>query len=219
MPLEAIKERFANLTDRERVLVIAFASLFCVTIAAVSFALVKKKTGNLESTIEENAAILTELKDNREELSEKIRLKEKEEARFENPVPPLLGLLEKLGGEAGIDIPESRDLPDETIGKKWIHKSVEIRLRKIGLDTLVHFMVKIKNENRKYPLAVTKMNIKKRAGEPNSYDIQMTVSTYSKKGSSKKKPKKEDTEKTKVTKVKGKGVPPTPMPTEFTAEQ
>jgi general secretion pathway protein M len=218
MPLDAIKERFSNLTDRERILVIAFASVFCVTIAAVSFALVKKKTGDLKSTIEENTAILAELKENREELSDKIRLKEQEEARFENPAPPLLGLLEKLGGEAGIDIPESRDLPDEIIGKKWTHKSVEIRLRKIGLDSLVHFMVKIKNENRSYPLAVTKMNIKKRAGEPNSYDIQMTVSTYSKKGSTKKKASQKDEDK-KTTKVKAKEVPPTPMPTEFTAEQ
>jgi len=219
MPLEAIKERFTNLTDRERILVIAFSSLFCVTIAAVSCALVKKKTGDLKSTIDENALILAGLRDNREDLSEKIRLKEQEEARFENPVPPLLGLLEKLGGEAGIDIPESRDLPDETIGKKWTHKSVEIRLRKIGLDSLVNFMVKIKNENRRYPLAVTKTNIKKRAGEPNSYDIQMTVSTYSKKGTSKKKPAKEDTEKKTPTKVKATEVPPTPMPTEFTVEQ
>jgi general secretion pathway protein M len=218
MPLDAIKERFSNLTNRERILVIAFASVFCVTIAAVSFALVKKKTGDLKSTIEENALILTELKENREELSDKIRMKEQEEARFENPAPPLLGLLEKLGGEAGIDIPESRDLPDEAIGKKWTHKSVEIRLRKIGLDSLVHFMVKIKNENRKYPLAVTKMNIKKRAGEPNSYDIQMTVSTYTKKGSSKKKA--EDKEKQKeTTKVTGTKVAPTPMPTEFSVEQ
>ena len=216
MPLDAIKERFSNLTDRERILVIAFASIFCVTIAAVSFALVKKKTGDLKSTIEENTLILAELKANREELSDKIRMKEQEEARFENPSPPLLGLLEKLGGEAGIDIPESRDLPDESIGKKWTHKSVEIRLRKIGLDSLVHFMVKIKNENRKYPLAVTKMNIKKRAGEPNSYDIQMTVSTYTKKGSSKKKA--EDKEK-KTTKVTGTKVAPTPMPTEFTVEK
>lgn len=218
MPLDAIKERFSNLTDRERILVIAFASVFCVTIAAVSFALVKKKTGDLKSTIEENALVLTELKENREELSDKIRMKEQEEARFENPAPPLLGLLEKLGGEAGIDIPESRDLPDEAIGKKWTHKSVEIRLRKIGLDSLVHFMVKIKNENRTYPLAVTKMNIKKRAGEPNSYDIQMTVSTYTKKGSSKKKT--EDKEKKKeTTKVTGTKVAPTPMPTEFSVEQ
>ena len=218
MPLDAIKEKFSNLTDRERILVIVFASIFCVTIAAVSFALVKKKTGDLESTIEENALVLTELKENREELSEKIRMKEQEEARFENPAPPLLGLLEKLGGEAGIDIPESRDLPDEAIGKKWTHKSVEIRLRKIGLDSLVHFMVKIKNENRKYPLAVTKMNIKKRAGEPNSYDIQMTVSTYTKKGSSKKKSEDKDKQK-KTKKVTGTKVAPAPMPTEFSVEQ
>lgn len=209
MSVDTIKERFRRMTDREKIMFIALVSVLCVTVATVAFALVKKKSGELKATIEGNERILDEIKSKKEELSSQIMKKQQEEERFEKAPLHLLGLIGKLAGKAGIEIPESRDMPDETISKKWIHKSVEIRLRKIGLDTLVKFMVNIKNENRKFPIAVTKMNIKKRSGEPNSFDIQMTVSTYTNK-TKKKKPKSKKKEK--------KAKPPLPEPKEFTTE-
>jgi len=218
MPLSTLQSRFANLSDREKILAVALIAILCITMAAVAFGLVKMKTDDLEATIDENARVLDELKEKKTTLSEQLQKKQLEEARFEIATPPLLGLLEKLAGEAGMEIPESRDLPDETIAKKWVHKSAEIRLRKIGLETLVHLMVKIRNENRAYPLAITKLNIKKRAGEPNSYDVQMTVSTYSKpeKAKSSKQKTKEKTQEKKP--AAGESFEKTlPQPTEFGA--
>lgn len=218
MPLSTLQSRFANLSDREKILAVALIAILCITMAAVAFGLVKMKTDDLEATIDGNARVLDELKEKKTTLSEQLQKKQLEEARFEIATPPLLGLLEKLAGEAGMEIPESRDLPDETIAKKWVHRSAEIRLRKIGLETLVHLMVKIRNENRTYPLAITKLNIKKRAGEPNSYDVQMTVSTYSKpeKAKSSKQKTKEKTREKKP--AAGESFEKTlPQPTEFGA--
>ena len=190
MPVGSIKQRLSNMTDREKIMIVALVSIFCITVAAVAFALVQRKTSRLEAAIEENEKILDTIESRKDELKEQTTLKKMNEARFEKKPPELLGTLEQLAGEVGIDIPESRDLPDETIGKKWIVKSADIRLKKIGLDTLVKLMVKIKNQNRKFPIAMTKINIKKRHGEPNSYDIQMTVASFSKKQAKKKKSKK-----------------------------
>ncbi len=206
-----IEERLSNMTDRERIMFVALVSIFCITVAAVAFALVQRKTSRIEEAIEENEKILDTIESKKDELKQQSTLKKMDEARFEKKPPQLLGTLEQLAGEVGIDIPESRDLPDETIGKKWIVKSADIRLKKIGLDTLVKLMVKIKNQNQKFPIAMTKINIKKRHGEPNSYDIEMTVASYSKKQVKETKSKQakgaeviEETEETGKTKKKQK---------------
>jgi hypothetical protein len=210
--LEKMRERFGDLTDREKILAASLLAVFCVSVAAVSFALVKKKTGDLRAAVDENERILSQIKENKETIREQLDRKKEEERKFENAPPQLLGLLDKLGGESGIDIPESRDMPDETIEKKWIHKSVEIKLRKIGLETLVAFMVRIKNQNRNFPLAVNKLNIKKRTGELNSYDVQMMVSTYTLKEKKEKKTAEEPAKK-------GKTATPEPAEKEGTPEK
>ncbi|MFH1437797.1 MAG: hypothetical protein ABIJ56_18965, partial [Pseudomonadota bacterium] len=161
MPIGNIEQRLRNMTDREKIMLVALGSIFCITVAAVAFALVQRKTSQLDSAIGENERILDAIESKKDELQEQSTLKKMDEARFDKEPPQLLGTLEQLAGEIGIEIPESRDLPDETIGKKWIVKSAEIRLKQIGLDTLVKLMVKIKNQNQKFPIAMTKMNIKK----------------------------------------------------------
>ncbi|MCM8764138.1 MAG: hypothetical protein NC830_02080 [Candidatus Omnitrophica bacterium] len=178
MPIIKIKERLDELSQRERLLLFILAGAICLSFVAVSALMVLRKISEFESIIENNENILQQLKQNIETIQWQVQVKKEQERRFTAQLPQLSGLLEKLGGEAGIEIPESHDLQDEIIDKKWIHKSVEIKLRKIGLDALVAFMVKIKNQNKNFPIAITKLNIRKRMGETNSFDIQMTVSAY-----------------------------------------
>jgi len=151
--------------------------------------LMHSKIAGLEDTVAENDRILLDLTTRGEKLLADKKEREKEEARFERELPPLPGLLERLAGEAGIEIPESRELPDDLIGKKWVRKSVEVRLRRVGLKPIVDFMVKVENENKRIPIAITHVNIKRRVAEPDSYDIDITVSAYAKASPGKKKGK------------------------------
>jgi len=189
MPVRRLKETIENLSDRERLLAACLCAALCCTAAAVALALVHRRTSSLEATIEANAKVLRELAAKEGELREQYLKRQRADDRFEAEAPPLLGLLERFAGDAGIEIPESRDMPDETVEKKWVVKSSELKLRKVALETLVKFMSSIKNQNAAFPIAVTKLGVRERAGEPNAYDVQMTVATYAKKEKSKAKGK------------------------------
>ena len=187
--LEEAGRRFESLSLREQVLIYVMGGTFVLLVLVLGFILMHTKISSIEDEVAENDRILLELTTKGERLLEVQQEREKEEARFDRDLPPLPGLLERLAGEAGIEIPESREMPDDPIGKKWVRKSVEVRLRRVGLKAFTDFMVKSENENRKMPLAITNITVKKRAAEPDSYDVDITVSAYTKTGSSKKKKK------------------------------
>lgn len=190
MSVSRLRGRIEELSLREKVLLVVMLGVLCASVLMVSIVFMVKKINDLETQIEQGKSILMQLKENEETIVTKLEMKKDFERRFESSPPQLSGLLEELGRQSGVEIPETRDLQDEMIDKKWIQKSVEIKLRKVGLEALVAFMVRIKNQNRSFPIAITKLNIRKRIGEINSYDIQMTVSTYSLK--EKKKQEKEN---------------------------
>lgn len=189
--LDDLTRRFQSLSRREQVLITIMGGTAVVLVVVLALVLMHGKIARLEAEVAENDGILLELTTKGEKLLEARKQREKEEARFDKALPPLPGLLERLAGEVGLEIPESRELPDDPIGKKWIRKSVEVRLRRVGLKAFTDFMVKVKNENKRMPLAITHLTIKRRAAEPDSYDVDITVSAYTKTSTTKKKKKKE----------------------------
>ncbi|MBW2260762.1 MAG: hypothetical protein JRG91_02230 [Deltaproteobacteria bacterium] len=196
--LEEAGRRFEALSLREQVLIYVMGGTFVLLSLVVGFILMHTKISSIENEVSDNDRILLELTTKGERLLEIRQKRDKEEARFERELPPLPGLLERLAGEAGIEIPESRELPDDPTGKKWVRKSVEVRLRRVGLKAFTDFMVKIENENKRIPLAITSIKVKKRAAEPDSYDVDITVSAYTKTSSGKKKKKRGDKKKEKA---------------------
>jgi general secretion pathway protein M len=189
--LSTIGERFRSLSSRERLLVYAMLATAVLLVLVLVFVMMQRRIGELERGVEANDDVLSELASEGDRYLARLEAREREEARFDREIPPLPGLLERLAGEAGIEIPESRELPDDPIGKKWVRKSVEVRLRRVGLKAFTDFMVKIENENKRIPLAITHLQVKRRAAEPDSYDVDITVSAYQKARLSKKKEEKE----------------------------
>lgn len=185
--IDSVGQRFRSLSTREQVLVNAMLGTAVVLVLVLAVVLMQRKVNALERRVEANDQVLTDLATGGQEYLEQRREREREEARFDKELPPLPGLLERLAGESGIEIPESRERPDDPIGKKWIRKSVEVRLRRVGLKAFTDFMVKIENENRRIPIAITHLTVKRRAAEPDSYDVEITVSAYQKAKLSKKK--------------------------------
>ena len=196
--LEEAGRRFESLSLREQVLIYVMGGTFVLLVLVVGFILMHSKISSIEDEVAENDRILLELTTKGERLLEVQQERDKEEARFDRELPPLPGLLERLAGEAGIEIPESREMPDDPIGKKWVRKSVEVRLRRVGLKAFTDFMVKIENENKRIPLAITHITVKRRAAEPDSYDVDITVSAYTKTSSGKKKKDKGEARKKKA---------------------
>ena len=71
---------------------------------------------------------------------------------------------------------DSVDRPDVPHGKKYVERNTVIHLKKSGMASIAKFLEAI--EKSGYPVAVSRLNVRKRAGEPDSYDVEVGVSAY-----------------------------------------
>ena len=69
-------------------------------------------------------------------------------------------------------------------GKKFEERSTKIVLQKVGMKNFSMFLEGV--ENAGYPVRVSSLDLRKRATEPDSYDISLTVSAYDRKEPEKK---------------------------------
>lgn len=99
--------------------------------------------------------------------------------RYARPAPPLATLIDALARELSLDVPESQDRPVVPHGKRYEERAVRLQLRKVGLANLSRFIEKI--EAAGYPVVLSKLNIRKRISEPDSYDVELIVSAYDRK--------------------------------------
>jgi general secretion pathway protein M len=73
-------------------------------------------------------------------------------------------------------VTDSVDRPPLPIGKRYIERSTTIHLKKAGLYAISKFMESIEQSGT--PVALNRMNIRKRTGEQDSYDVELGVSAY-----------------------------------------
>src|SRR6185436_17626929 len=83
-------------------------------------------------------------------------------------------------------IPESQDKPPVPHGKSHEERSTKIVLRKVGLLNLSRFMEKVVNAG--HPITVSRLDVRKRSAELDSYDVEMEVSAWDKKTEGAKEP-------------------------------
>jgi hypothetical protein len=88
----------------------------------------------------------------------------------------LAGFLSKAASASSLAIPESKPESPITHNKRYEERPTAISFRKVGLLELVKFMERVSGGSE--PIGITKLNVRKRGAEPNSYDVQMTVSAY-----------------------------------------
>jgi hypothetical protein len=171
-----IQDRLAALEPREKrlvgVLVVIFAVMIMLSIPLGVSALLSDET--------EAHAQLTEAIERLETEGDSIRERQEARdallARYETPAPALAGFLSKAASASTLAIPESK--PEQPIGhgKKYEERPTAISFRKVGLLSLVKFMERVSGGSE--PIGITKLNVRKRGVEPDSYDVQMTVSAY-----------------------------------------
>ena len=105
--------------------------------------------------------------------------------RYASPAPPLASFLSKVAGEVQVDIPESQDRQAVPHGKRYTERATKITLRKVGMLKLIKLMERI--ETSGHPVILSSLNIRKRAVEPDSFDVDMVVSAFDRKAPEPKK--------------------------------
>ena len=117
--------------------------------------------------------------DQRAQVAERRAKKDALLARYARPAPPLGSFIEEAAKANGLSVPESQDRPEVPHGKRYSERMTVVRLHKIGMKALAQTLEKI--ESSGYPVAVTRLDIKPRAGEPDMYEVELGVSAFDRK--------------------------------------
>jgi general secretion pathway protein M len=172
----SLADRIDRLDARERqllgVLVAVFLGIVVLLVPLGVTALVSSRRSENEELKQAVAAI----QENRELVRKHNEEREVVLARYAQAAPPLAGFLDKLAKDSGLEIPESQDRAPVPHGKKFEERSTKIVLRKVGMLNLVKFMERI--EQSGHPVTISRLNIRKRGTEQDSYDVEMFVSSY-----------------------------------------
>lgn len=119
---------------------------------------------------------LSDVQDARGRVRERQARKDAIAARYARKAPPLAGFLEQTARQQKLEVTDSTPLPDVPHGKRYIEHGSDIHLKKTGMLALSRFLESL--EKSGFPVAVTRLNIRKRTGEPDSYDVEVGVSSY-----------------------------------------
>jgi general secretion pathway protein M len=111
----------------------------------------------------------------------KIRERQERKAsiatRYQKKTPQLGGFLEQNASGAKVQIADSADRPDVNHGKQYVERHTIIHLKNTGMGAIAQFLESI--ERSEYPVAVTRLNIRKRTGEADSYGpVEIGVSAF-----------------------------------------
>jgi general secretion pathway protein M len=165
-----------RMNERERKLVgILGVVMAMVLIGAVPFGLdlyVRSARGDNEDLRQ----ALADVQDARSRIRQRQARKDMITARYAHPAPPLAGFLEQTARAQKLEVTESSPLPDIPHGKRFMEHATNVHLKKASMLPIAKFLESI--ERSGYAVALTRLNIRKRAGEADSFDVEVGVSSY-----------------------------------------
>lgn len=125
---------------------------------------------------EELRTALTSVNDARGKISGFKAKKDATVARYARKAPPLAGFLEQQASANKLQVTDSIDRPDVPHGKRYTERNTVIHLKKSGMSPIAKFLEAI--EKSGHPVSVSRLNIRKRSGEADSYDVEVGVSAF-----------------------------------------
>ena len=165
-----------NVNPRERRLVAVIGVVLGVVLLVLLPIGMELFTSSRRAENEELRAALAELQDARGKLREHQARKEAVLARYAKRAPALAGFLEQSARAQKLEVTDSVDRPDLPLGKRYIERSTVVHLKKAGMLAIAKFLESIEKSGN--AVAVTRLNLRKRPGEPDAYDVEVGVSAY-----------------------------------------
>lgn len=163
-----------NARERRLLGVLAFAGAV-VLLLAVPFGLEALVRSSMADNDELRQA-LADVQDARGRVRERQAKKDAIATRYARKAPALAGYLEQTARQQKLEVSDSTPLPDVPHGKRYVEHGTDIHLKKTGMLALSRFLEAL--EKSGFPVAVTRLSIRKRSGEADSYDVEVGVSSY-----------------------------------------
>jgi general secretion pathway protein M len=163
-----------NSRERRLVTVLAFAGAVLLLLA-IPFGL-EAFVRSEQSDNEDLRQALSDVQDARTRVRERQAKKDAIVQRYGKAAPPLAWYLEQTARQQKLEVTDSTPLPDVPHGKRYMEHGTDIHLKKTGMLPLALFLESL--ERSGYPVAATRLDIRKRSGENDSYDVEVGVSSY-----------------------------------------
>jgi general secretion pathway protein M len=172
----SLRDRINQLEDRERRLLGVFVVVFAAFMLLVIPVALAAYLGSLAGENETMREALSSLQDSRAILDKRAMERSQQDQRYQKQAPPLAGFLAGIAERHDIEIPETQDQADVPHGKRFNERSTKITLRDVGMLKLAKLMAGIAQSG--YPVGISRMNIRKRGTQADSFNVQMVVSAY-----------------------------------------
>lgn len=171
-----VQRAISNMNPRERRLAMVlggiFAFLLLIGLPIGLEAIVHSKRAD----IEEIRNALDAVQSARAQVRERQARKDSIAMRYSKRAPSLAGFLEQTAREQKLNVTDSVDRPELPHGKKYNERNTVIHFKKAGMGAIARFLENI--EKSGYAVALTRVNIRTRSAEPDSYDVEIGVSAY-----------------------------------------
>ena len=176
--VEFIKNSLAALSERERRLIAISVVVLVVFIFFLVAFLVNGQLSDLRAENKKLQESLTLLAKEGPTHLERQRAAKSGQDWMSTKPTPLRTLVDKIGKQLEVTPSDIKELPDKPHGKYWIEHAAELSMREIGLLNLTKFMEQIESNRKRFPIAISKLEIRKRRRSEDVFTVKIVISTY-----------------------------------------
>jgi general secretion pathway protein M len=112
----------------------------------------------------------------RGDIRERNARKDEIAQRYRSKAPKLAGYIEQVAKENKLEISDSNDRQEIAHGKRYMERTTVTHIRKAPMMQLVRMFEAF--EKSPHPLSISRLNIRKRSAEPNSFDVELGLSAF-----------------------------------------
>jgi len=174
-----LRERFEKLEPRERRLLTILGGMLGIFIFLLGPIAVVSVISSKRSDNDERRALVDAIYEARATISERKAKHDALLARYGKPAPQLAGFIDEAAKANNISAAESQDRPETPHTKRYTERMTVVKMHKVGMLNLAKTLEKI--EQSGHPVAITKLSVKPRVGEQDSYEAEIGVSAFDRK--------------------------------------
>jgi general secretion pathway protein M len=168
------KFSFATLNPREQRLVTLLGIVLGVFVIVILPAFLQFLVISRRSDNESMRDAIQQIQTARTSIRERQSRRDSIIQRYASKAPPLAGFIEQTARAQKLEVTDSQDrnLP----GKKYEERTTTIHLKKAGMYGIAKFLESL--ESKGHAVRVSRLNVRKRAAEQDSYDVEVGVTAW-----------------------------------------
>ncbi len=172
-----LQERLAKLEPRERTLLLAFAGIIGAVVFVVVPFYIHKTVQTARDDNQEIRDFIQTVNESRKKIDQHKANRDAMLLRYAKTVPA--SFIDDAAKANEVEISETQKKPDVPHGKKFVEHIATVKIHKTGLVGLSKMLERLEGSGN--PVAVTRLNIKPRAGEPDAFEVEIGVSSFERK--------------------------------------